>query len=364
MIPDGFERYQRQMLLPGFGEAGQRCLRDSRALLAGCGALGCVLADALVRAGVGSLRIVDRDVVELTNLQRQVLFDERDVAEGMPKAEAACRRLQGVNSAVEIEPVVADLTHENVERLAGVTGDAGRVDVIVDGLDNFETRYLLNDVAVKYGVPYVYGGAVGMSGAVYPVLPVTEAGERPWELAGVAGPDLERVFPELPAPGATPTCDTAGVLGPLISIVAGYQAAETLKILTGQWSSVMRGMLQVDLSSNRVRVMDVSSMAEPIEEPGRFRFLAGEGRTGAATLCGRHAVQLSPVEGVTVDLERVAERLRGQGAVTTSRFVVRAEVGEGERVFELMVFADGRAIVKGTEDPAEARAVYARYLGG
>ncbi|QDU71736.1 ThiF family adenylyltransferase [Mucisphaera calidilacus] len=361
-MSDDLRRYHRQMLLPGIGESGQRRLGASRVLLAGCGALGCVIADTLVRAGVGVLRIVDRDVVESTNLQRQTLYTEADAAEGVPKAEAARRRLSTVNSGVRIEPVVADLTHENLEALAGVGGE--RVSLIMDGLDNFETRYLLNDVAVKHGIPYVYGGAVGMTGAVYPVLPATEPGDTAWERAGAAGPDLEMLFPEVPAPGTTPTCDTAGVLGPLISIVAGHQAAEAIKILTGQWSAVMRTMLHVDLMTNRVRSVDVSAMAEKVEQPRRFRHLEGQGRTGTAVLCGRHAVQLSSASRGVIDLEGVADRLSGHGSVTANRFLVRVEIVEGEQTYELTVFSDGRAMVRGTEEPSVARAVYARYLGG
>ncbi|MEQ9453563.1 MAG: ThiF family adenylyltransferase, partial [Phycisphaeraceae bacterium] len=283
---DELWRYHRQMLLGGVGEAGQGRLAGSRVVVVGCGALGCLSAEWLVRAGVGEVVVIDRDVVEVTNLQRQVLFDEADAAEGLPKAEAARRRLGAINGSVRVEGVVADVTAGNVERLLGLVGEGRGVDVIVDGLDNFETRYLLNDVALKHGVAYVYGGAVGMTGAVYPVLARTRGEDRAWEVAGVAGPDLEAIFPELPLPGSTATCDTAGVLGPVVGLVASVQAAETIKILTGQWGSVMRTMLHVDLRANRFRQVDVAALEEGVDGRGghgggggRYRFLEGKGES-------------------------------------------------------------------------------------
>lgn len=228
------DRYHRQALLPGFGEDGQKRLLSSTALILGCGALGSAAADLLARAGVGRLIIVDRDFVELTNLQRQVLFDEHDVAEAMPKAEAAKRKLARINSQVEVTAIVDDLSHRNIER------HAAGADILVDGLDNFETRYLANDFAVKHGVPYVYGGAVGTTGASFAILPHTELSAAAWETRGVerASPCLRCLFEEAPPPGTMPTCDTVGVLGSLVTIVAGFEVTEALKILTGNFHHV------------------------------------------------------------------------------------------------------------------------------
>src|SRR5256885_6579555 len=222
------DRYSRQMRFYGVGEAGQRRLLDARVTLCGCGALGTVLANALVRAGVCHLRLIDRDFIETSNLQRQVLFDEHDVAEGLPKAEAAARKLGAINSSVYVEPVVADIDRTNILELVE---DA---DLILDGTDNFEIRYLINDVAVKLGKPWVYGGSIGSHGQTMTILP----GETPC---------LRCVFEAAPAPGGGGTCGTAGVLGPIVSIVASFQAAEAFKILTGQLETINRDLVYVDV---------------------------------------------------------------------------------------------------------------------
>jgi adenylyltransferase/sulfurtransferase len=224
---DNLDRYHRQTLLPGIGDAGQRRLLATHALIVGCGALGSCLADALARAGVGTLTIVDRDLVEITNLQRQILYDESDVREGMPKAEAAARRLREINSSIDIRPVIDDFDARNAERLSG------GADIIIDGLDNFETRYLLNDLAVARGLPYIYGGAVGTQGMSVPILPhprkrVGSGGAISWDEED-STPCLRCIFPDPPPPGSSPTCDTAGVLGPLVSMVAAHQATQALK---------------------------------------------------------------------------------------------------------------------------------------
>ncbi|HEX2138561.1 MAG TPA: HesA/MoeB/ThiF family protein, partial [Woeseiaceae bacterium] len=250
-------RYHRQMLLPGFGEEGQKRLLSSTALILGCGALGSVAADLLARAGVGRLIIVDRDFVELTNLQRQVLFDENDVAQALPKAEAARRKIARINSQVEVTAIVDDIDHRNIERFAA------EADVLVDGLDNFETRYLANDCAVKHAVPYVYGGAVGTTGASFAVLPHTSDRSAPWETgSGAATACLRCLFPEAPPPGTTPTCDTVGVLGSVVGIVAAFEAAETLKILTGNFAQVSETLLNIDLWSNTILPLKVANARE------------------------------------------------------------------------------------------------------
>src|SRR6266403_622260 len=225
------DRYSRQMRFPGIGEEGQQRLLHSHVTLCGCGALGTVLANALVRAGVGHLRLVDRDFIETNNLQRQVLFDEHDVAENLPKAEAAARKLSAINSSVHVEPVVTDIDRTNIMELIR---DA---DLILDGTDNFEIRYLINDVAVKTGKPWVYGGSIGSHGQTMTILP----GETPC---------LRCVFEAGPAPGEAATCETAGVLSPIVNIIASFQATEALKILAGRRDRINRDLLYFDVWDN------------------------------------------------------------------------------------------------------------------
>lgn len=348
-------RYQRQMLLAGVGQSGQARLLGSHALVVGCGALGCVSSEMLVRAGVGRLTIVDRDVVELTNLQRQVLFDERDAAEQSPKAEAARRHLARINSGVRVRSVVADFSPMNAERL--IAGD-WKPDVILDGTDNFETRYLLNDVAVKHGIAFVYAGVVAASGMSMSVLPGETA-------------CLRCVFREMPAAGSQPTCDTAGVLGPAVSIVAGYQAAEALKILLGLREKVMPSLLTFDLwegTRSRLDLREARDAACPCCGLGRYEFLEGAGHEGAAvSLCGRGVVQVSPPMETRVDLGALARRLGCVGRFRVAEMVVTGELdeerGEEGEAIGLTVFEDGRALVRGVRSAERARAIYARYVG-
>jgi adenylyltransferase/sulfurtransferase len=362
-MPHDLARYQRQMLLPGFGEEGQRRLRDSTVLLLGCGALGSVAADMLARAGVGHLVIVDRDFVELTNLQRQVLFDERDVAEGIPKAEAAKRKISNINSQVKVDAIVDDVNHTNIERYAD------GANVIVDGLDNFETRYLANDLAVKTGRPYVYGAAVGTNGMAFPVLPHTPAGHAPWETPDMlATPCFRCLFEEAPPPGTSPTCDTIGVLGSAVAIVANYQVAETLKVLTGNFERVNRTLLNLDLWANEFLQLKVDKVYDktncPCCKQRTFEFLDGKAGSSAAALCGRNAVQLRHRQNAGgVDLDAIAARLKAHGKVKTSAFMLQTAINESENSYEITLFPDGRAIVKGTDDAGVARSIYAKYIG-
>lgn len=373
---DTRDRYHRQMLLPGFGAEGQKSLEASHALIVGCGALGCAIADTLARAGVGTLTVVDRDVVETTNLQRQVLYEEADVERGVPKAEAARARLGRVNRQVTINARVEDFSARNAGHFV-----AG-VDVILDGLDNFETRYLLNDLAVKHGIPYVYGGAVGTTGVSMAILPQA-ARRRPrghasrvtWTDAE-ATPCLRCVFPEPPPPGSTPTCDTAGVLGPAVTIVAGFQAAQALKLLTGNVAAVDRALLSIELWSNEIRRFDVSRAREagvcPCCVEGRFDYLEGSAGSTTTSLCGRNAVQISPpgraAGGAGLDLAATVTRLSSHGEFTHNGYLLRG-VFSGERnadgeAIELTLFPDGRAIIKGTPETEAARSIYAKYVGG
>lgn len=364
-MSDALARYHRQMLLPGFGEQGQRRLGRSTALLLGCGALGSVAAELLARAGVGHLAIVDRDIVEITNLQRQVLFDERDVADAMPKAEAARRRLGQINSAVRITAIVDDLNHGNIAR------HAAGADILVDGLDNFEARYLANEFAVRHGIPYIYGGAVGTVGAAFAILPHTSTGNAPWERTpggSRATPCLQCLFEEAPPPGATPTCDTAGVLASAVATIASFEAAEALKVLSGNFARVCPTLLNVDLWTNTVTQLEVAQAYERSDCPccrhGRFDYLEGRRGSGAATLCGREAVQLTHRQGSGVlDLDRLAARLRRHGPVVASRYMLRASIADSGNDYVLSLFPDGRAIVHGTAAPNVARSVYAKYVG-
>jgi molybdopterin-synthase adenylyltransferase len=332
------------MRYPPLGEEGQMRLAEATALVVGCGALGSVIANTLARAGVGKLRIVDRDFLELNNLQRQVLYDEADVASGLPKAIAAAQKLQAINSQIVIEPVVADISPANVEELANDVG------VIVDGTDNFETRFLLNDVSLKRGVPWVYGGCIGAEGQSLTILP----GETPC---------LRCLMPEAPPPGATPTCDSAGILGPIINVIASLEAMEALKILAGHREATSRVLSVIDLWDNRLRQVKLDSLlphrdACPACSGAAFPWLAGERGSHTAVLCGRNAVQLS-FPHTQLDLASLESKLAGLGQVARNPFLLRFAVDQ----FQITLFPDGRAIIGGTEDIAEARTLYARYIG-
>ena len=382
----GPTRYHRQMLLPGIGPEGQERLARARALVVGCGALGSVIVDTLARAGVGALAIVDRDVVEVTNLQRQVLFNEADVAAGVPKAEAAKRAVAAINRQVRVDAHVDDFNWRNAEVL--VEG----AEVILDGLDNFETRYLLNDLAVKHGLPYVYGGAVGTTGVSMTVLPhPAAAGPRaPTErlvgwAADASTPCLRCVFPEAPPPGSSPTCDTAGVLGPVVNMIASHQAAQAIKLLTGNLEAVDRSLLSVDVWTNETRRFDVSEAraagACPCCGEGSFTYLEGASTSTTISLCGRNAVQITPAAapaaGVTatataapatvIDLTTAAARLAPHGTFICNTFLLRgtlsAERGPTGDPIELTLFPNGRAIIKGTPETEMARSIYAKYVG-
>lgn len=338
------DRYVRQMRYPPIGEDGQRRLLSSRALVCGCGALGSVLASTLARAGVGYLRIVDRDFLDLTNLQRQVLYDEQDVAAGLPKAIAAEAKLRQINSQVEIEAVVADVDPTNIQRL--IEG----MHVIVDGTDNFEIRFLLNDAALKHRIPWVYGGCIGGEGQTMTILP----GQTPC---------LRCLMQDAPPPGSTPTCDSAGILGPIVNVIASIQACEAIKILTGHTQAISRCLQVFDIWDNRVRQIQLDSLRDQADCPacqGReFPWLEGARGSHTAVLCGRNSVQLSYPDRQPIELESLAHKLQGVGRVTRNRFLLRLEVGR----YSITVFPDGRAIVGGTDDVSEARTVHAQYIG-
>lgn len=336
------ERYSRQTRFAPLGGVGQARLAAARVTVVGCGALGGVVAMTLARAGVGHLRLIDRDLPERSNLPRQVLFDESDIVAGLPKAVAAAAALTRINSELTCEPIVADLTAVNaIELLSGG-------DLIVDGTDNFETRFLVNEVACRLERPWVHGGAIGAEGRVLSIIPRRTA-------------CLRCLVPDPPAPGSLPTCETAGVIGPAAIVVGAVQAAEVIKLLAGADDTVGR-LLVCDVWASVWRTVDLGPLAAsgcPTCRGDDYPWL--EGRLGArpTPLCGRDAVQV-PSSGGTTDLAVLAERLAGVGPVVANRWIVRADVEEG---IQISVFADGRAIVSGTRDEVRARGIVARYLG-
>ncbi|MDY0003341.1 MAG: ThiF family adenylyltransferase, partial [Polyangia bacterium] len=338
------ERYARQILLSRLGLSGQERLRAATALVVGCGALGTHQADLLVRAGVGVLRIADRDVVERVNLHRQVLFDEDDLAAGLPKAEAAARKLRRINPGVVVDARVMDVRAFNVEAL--VEG----ADVVLDATDNFESRYLLNDVCVKLGIPFIYGGVIETQGMTLAILP----GQTPC---------LRCLFPEPPPPGALPTCDTVGILPTLPAVIAARQVTEALKCLVDR-ASVCPDLVQLDLWENSFRSLKVAREPGcPCCSQGRYDFLSVDGAAWVTTLCGRMAVQITPAKESRLDLSRLASALGAAGQVTDNGLLLRFRPSESPGK-ELLIFPDGRVVVKGTTDEALARGLYARFLGG
>ncbi|MFQ6058169.1 MAG: ThiF family adenylyltransferase [Anaerolineae bacterium] len=339
-MSEGLDRYVRQVIFPGVGQEGQRRLLASAVAVIGCGATGSILANNLVRAGVGRVRIIDRDYIELNNLQRQTLFDEEDIARGLPKAVAAAEKLRRVNSGVEIEPLVADVNYDNVE---GLMGD---VDLVLDGTDNFETRFLINDACVKLGVPWIYSGVIASYGMTMNIVPHQT-------------PCLRCIFPQAPPPGTTPTCDTAGVLNATAGVIASMASAEALKLLLGR-GEPNPGLVHVDLWENTFEVFQASRRDDcPTCGQGRYEYLEAQEGARATVLCGRDAVQVRVRSGRELSLPALAQRLESAGEVTFNEYLLRFKV-DG---YELTVFPDARAIIKGTSDEAVARSLYARYIG-
>lgn len=339
MKPAISERYSRQILFPQIGESGQQKLLEARLALVGCGATGSALASLLARAGVGSLRIIDRDYVEPSNLQRQSLFDEADAAESIPKAIAACRKIASFNSQVIAEPHVSDLRPENIDELLG------GVDLLLDGTDNFETRYLLNDFSVKNSVPWIYVAAVGSYAATMNIVPGETA-------------CLNCIFPESPH-GAVETCDTSGILNSAVNLSASIAATEAIKLLVGDAKNLRRTLLSHDLWTNERAEISATKPNPDCRTCGRREFvhLAGEGRPHI-TLCGRNSVQIHE-HARPLDLATISERLKAHGAVRHNQFVLKF----WKDPYEMTLFPDGRAIIKGTTEIAIARSLYARFVG-
>ena len=336
------ERYSRQILFNGIGKEGQDRLSRSRVVIIGCGALGSSQTEALARAGVGNLRIVDRDFVEFSNLQRQTMFTERDAVERLPKAIACANRIREINSDIAVDPEVADVNHSNIERLIS-DGD-----VVIDGTDNFATRYLINDACVKHKVNWVYGAAVGSYGVTMTI--------RPHET-----PCLRCIFPEAPPAASAPTCDTAGVIMPIISIIASVQVTEALKVLTAKLEDLHNSLMQFDVWRNEWRKI---SIGKPLPDCptcglGEYETLNAEARDFAAVMCGRHAVQISPSNSVHIDLDALRRKLESSGDVKANDYLLRFRTGE----YELTIFQDARSIIRGTDDVATARSLYSKYIG-
>jgi len=333
-------RYSRQIRFAPIGEQGQSRIRSSSVAVAGCGALGTVLAEIMARAGVGRLRIIDRDFIEASNLQRQFLFEESDAAEALPKAVAAARHLAKINSEVELEPVVADLTPANAAELFE------GVDLILDGTDNFETRFLINDVAVQAGIPWIYGAAVGSYGLKMAVIPGKTA-------------CLRCVYPE-PPKGSQPTCETDGVLASITAVIAALETGDAIKILAqGNAAEIQARLTTVDVWTGAIR-----QLSPPPRDPncpccghGEFEYLDGS-RRAPISLCGRNAVQIHE-RSRPLDLAGLAQRLASIAPVRANEFALKVALDP----YELTVFPDGRAIIKGTTDVGVARSLYARYVG-
>lgn len=336
------ERYSRQILFNRIGRSGQEKLLNSRVLLVGAGALGAAHAETLGRAGIGFLRIVDRDFVEFSNLQRQTLYSEADATERLPKAIAAQKRIASINSEITVEPVVADVNLSNIESFLS------DVDLILDGTDNFQIRYLLNDACVKHEKTWIYGAAVSSYGTTMTIFPQKT-------------PCLRCIFEEMPDAGSAPTCDTAGVIQPIISSIAAIQTTEAIKILTGNTDKLHKSLIQIDVWQNDWRKIKLGAPNADCETCARrnFEFLNAETGEFSAVLCGRNAIQIAPPKPTKLNLENLAERLKPYGEIKLNEYLLRLNIEE----YELTVFADARAIIRGTDDVAAARSVYAKYIG-
>jgi molybdopterin-synthase adenylyltransferase len=338
-------RYTRQSLFQPIGPTGQTKINQARIAIVGLGALGTALANHLTRAGVGYMRLIDRDFVEASNLQRQILYDEADAKAQLPKAQAAALKLKAINSSIQIEPRVTDLTWRNAETLLT------DVDLILDGSDNFEVRYLLNDISIKHAIPWIYGGAVGAKGMFFMIRP------------GIT-PCLRCLFPHAPAPATSETCDTTGVISPIIQVVAAYQTTEALKWLVNDVAALETRLRTFELWSNHDHSFQVAQQKNrncPTCQQHQFQHLDPiDKQMHQITLCGRNTVQISLTESGQIHLEELEQRLKVVGKVERNPFLLRVEV----EPYHLVIFPDGRVLVQGTSEIAVAKSVVARYIGG
>lgn len=337
-------RYSRQMLFAPIGQRGQENIQRSRVAIVGLGALGTALANHMGRAGVGFLRLIDRDFVEESNLQRQMLYDEEDARQQLPKAAAAAQKLIAINSSICVEPHVTDLTWRNAEELLS------DVDLILDGSDNFQVRYMINDVSIKHAIPWIYGGAVSARGMTFTIRP----GKTPC---------LRCLFPDAPAPGTTETCDTAGVIGPIIHVVAAYQATEALKYLAGAEEALETRLRHFELWGNHDTAMQVMEHPRtdcPACQEHRYEFLDPlDKQIREFSLCGRDTVQITSPQSDSFPLDQIEERLKNIGKVDRNPYMIRAIIDP----YRLVIFPDGRIMVQGTNEISVAKSVIAKYIG-
>ena len=338
------DRYSRQILFQHMGEEHQRVLMNSSAIVIGCGALGTVSSSYLTRAGIGQIRIIDRDFIEESNLQRQILFDENDISENLPKAIAAQRKLQKINTKIKIEGIVNDINYSNIDELTE------GVDIIIDGTDNFETRFLINDFCVKNSIPWIYGACIGSSGLVMNIIPSKT-------------PCLRCVFETMPQIGSFPTCDTAGIIGPIAGIIASFQVAEAIKILTKDYVSVNKKLIELDVWKTKFKQIDISELNEinncPTCKLHNYTFLEAKDGVMTTFLCGKNAVQVMSRNTDNIDLEQLEHRLESIVEVSRNAFMLKFKVKD----HEFTVFPDGRAIITGTADSGTAKNLYSKYLG-
>jgi len=342
MKTNNLSRYLRQTIFPGIGKEGQQKLLAARVVIIGCGATGTVIANHLARTGVGHLTIVDRDFIELNNLQRQLLFDEQDLAQNLPKAIAAEKKLRVINSDIEVHGVVSDVNPENIESLiAGAT-------LVMDGTDNFETRFTINDACVKHNIPWIYTGAVSTYGMSQTIIPGETA-------------CLRCLVNDIPPPGTSATCDTAGVVGPVVSAIASVSATEAIKLIVGQ-GDLNRGIIHFDLWYNSFEHFKNNGPRPdcPACQQHQLEFLNQEKGGQIVSLCGRDAVQIRQAGSNRISLAELADRLSSVSDITARNdYLLRFNIDD----YEITLFADSRAIIKGTEDESVARGLYAKYVG-
>jgi len=316
----------------------------SSVVVVGCGALGTVSSSYLVRAGIGNIKIIDRDYIEESNLQRQILFDEDDIASNLPKAVAAQKKLQKINSNINIEGIVTDINYSNIEDLTK------GADIIIDGTDNFETRFLINDFSVKNNIPWIYGACIGSRGLTMNIIPSKT-------------PCLRCVFETIPQMGSFPTCDTAGVIGPIASIIASFQVTEAIKIITKDYGAINKTLFEIDVWNNKFKRMDVSTLKEinicQTCKLHNYKFLEAEDGAMVSFLCGKNAVQIMARKTCNLDLSQLAKRLGTLTDVRHNAFMLKFKVNDNG----FTVFPDGRAIITGTHDASIAKVLYSKYLG-
>lgn len=339
------QRYARQIRFPAIGQSGQHLLGEAHVAIVGVGALGCVTANHLARAGVGRLTLIDRDVVDLSNLQRQLLYDEADVLAGKPKAAAAAARLAAINRDIRIEARIAHLSADNAEELLR------EANLIVDGSDNFKVRYTINEVSIKHSIPWIYGGAVASSGMTMTVIP----GKTPC---------LACLFPEQPAGGSLDTCETSGVLAPIVDTISSIQAMEAIKLLSGNENALHGDLLQIDLWHTQWQSLSVQGARRsdcPVCGQRKFELLDGEHEDSAAvSLCGRQTIQIRPTQPPAITLDRLAARWARLGEIELNEYLVKL-LRDG--LPDFVIFADGRALIMGTDDTTLARRLYTELIG-